>query len=185
VLERIEEPVDLLGHSFGAICCLEAARLANNVRRLVLYEPPVPVGVDFVSRELVRRIEALVERHAREEALVLFFREVVRVPPDQLATMRSLDAWKARVAGAHTLPREMQVDRVWHFEAEQFRTLQTPTLLLLGGESPPIFRQATELVDASLPDSRIVILEGQQHVAMDTAPALFVGEVLRFLHASA
>jgi pimeloyl-ACP methyl ester carboxylesterase len=54
-------------------------------------------------------------------------------------------------------------------------------LLLRGGDSPPLFRQAVEAVDAALPDSRVVILPGQQHVAMDTNPELFVREVLGFL----
>jgi len=54
-------------------------------------------------------------------------------------------------------------------------------LLLLGGDSPPLFRKAVELVDSVLPNSRIVIIPGQQHVAMDTNPELFQREVLQFL----
>jgi pimeloyl-ACP methyl ester carboxylesterase len=54
-------------------------------------------------------------------------------------------------------------------------------MLLLGGDSPAFVRQAIEIVDAALPDSRVVIMPGQQHIAMDTNPELFVREVLRFL----
>lgn len=54
-------------------------------------------------------------------------------------------------------------------------------MLLLGGDSPPFARQAIELVDSALPESRVVILPGQQHIAMDTNPELFVREVLHFL----
>jgi pimeloyl-ACP methyl ester carboxylesterase len=32
-----------------------------------------------------------------------------------------------------------------------------------------------------LPTSRVVVLPGQQHSAMQTAPDLFAGEVIRFL----
>ena len=39
--EARRAPVDLLGHSYGGICALEVTRLSKNVRRLVLYEPPV------------------------------------------------------------------------------------------------------------------------------------------------
>jgi pimeloyl-ACP methyl ester carboxylesterase len=56
-----------------------------------------------------------------------------------------------------------------------------PTLLLLGEDSPLFIRKATEVVDAALPNSRIVILPGQQHIAMDRDPDLFVREVTRFL----
>jgi hypothetical protein len=54
-------------------------------------------------------------------------------------------------------------------------------MLLLGGDSPPLFQQAIELVDSILPNSQVVILPGQQHIAMDTAPDLFEKEVSGFL----
>src|SRR5688572_24310787 len=41
VVDGIGGPVDLLGHSYGALCSLEAAVLARNLRRLALYEPPI------------------------------------------------------------------------------------------------------------------------------------------------
>ena len=37
----IGKPVDILGHSFGAACVLGAARLIPNLRRMMLYEPPM------------------------------------------------------------------------------------------------------------------------------------------------
>lgn len=61
-------------------------------------------------------------------------------------------------------------------------SLEQPTLLLLGGDSPPFLKAATEAVHAALPKSRLVVLPGQQHTAMNTAPELFVREVLQFLH---
>jgi hypothetical protein len=48
-------------------------------------------------------------------------------------------------------------------------------------DSPPFFRQAVELVDSALPNSKIVRLLGQQHIAMDTNAELFVEEVQQFL----
>jgi pimeloyl-ACP methyl ester carboxylesterase len=57
------------------------------------------------------------------------------------------------------------------------------TLLLLGGDSPPLFRQATDVLAAALPNCQVAILPGQQHIAMDTAPDLFMKEVLQFLQA--
>lgn len=55
------------------------------------------------------------------------------------------------------------------------------TLLLLGSETAPFLREATETLNDALPSSRIVIMEGQVHAAMNTAPELFVDEVLAFL----
>lgn len=75
----------------------------------------------------------------------------------------------------------MAIDQTYSFNAEKFARLQVKTMLLLGGDSPPLFKQATELVDSTLPNSYVVILPGQQHIAMDTAPELFVREVQTFL----
>jgi len=38
VVDRIGQPVHTLGHSYGALCALEAARLTPNLAKLVLYE---------------------------------------------------------------------------------------------------------------------------------------------------
>ena len=67
------------------------------------------------------------------------------------------------------------------FEPERFGDLGVPTMLLLGGESSAAFGKAAKAVDEALPDSRIVVLPGQKHVAMDTATDLFTSEVLRFV----
>lgn len=105
------------------------------------------------------------------------------MPPHEFERLRAAPAWPVRLAAAHTLPRELKADERYRFDAKRFRTLNIPTSLLLGSDSPPFFRAAVETVDAVLPASRIVILPGQQHIAIDTAPELFVREVVRFLEA--
>jgi pimeloyl-ACP methyl ester carboxylesterase len=174
-------PVDVIGHSYGAICCLEAAVLSEGVRRLVLYEPPLPVGVALAPPGVAERVQALVDQGEREEALLVFFREVVGMPERELAAMRALPVWQVRVGLAPTIPRELQLEAHYAFDADGVRGCRAPTLLLLGGESPPFARKATEVLHAALPDSRVVVLPGQQHVAIDTAPETFLREVLGFL----
>src|SRR5215207_5387940 len=44
LIDSIGEPANLLGHSYGAICALEAALRGPQVRRLVLYEGTFPVS---------------------------------------------------------------------------------------------------------------------------------------------
>jgi pimeloyl-ACP methyl ester carboxylesterase len=41
VVEAAGEDVNLLGHSHGGVCALEAALLTKRIHKLVLYEPPV------------------------------------------------------------------------------------------------------------------------------------------------
>jgi pimeloyl-ACP methyl ester carboxylesterase len=56
-----------------------------------------------------------------------------------------------------------------------------PTLLLVGTESPPDLIASTRPLADALPDGRVVELAGQGHVAMLTAPDLFVTRVLDLL----
>jgi pimeloyl-ACP methyl ester carboxylesterase len=58
--------------------------------------------------------------------------------------------------------------------------MQTPTVFLVGSDSPEPQHRIAATAHAALPDSRIVFLPGEQHWALNTAPDLFVNEVLKF-----
>jgi len=182
LVDSIGAPATLLGHSHGAICSLEAALRTARVRKLVLYEPPIPVGTPIYPAATIDRLQALLDQSDREAVVSTFFTDVVRMPPAQLQALKSLPNWPARLAAAHTIPREMHADVTYRFDAPHFANLQTPTLLLLGGDSPPFFRAAIDQLHRALPSSHVVALPGQQHTAMNSAPELFVREVVGFLH---
>ena len=182
VLDALDGPVYLLGHSFGAIVALEAALRANTLSGLILYEPPFNVFPDTVSTELEDKLEALMATGDREAVLTTFLREGPRYPPEVIAAQRERPDWPARLGFAHTLPREVQAVNRYVFTSERFGGLRTPCLLLLGSESPPFFRQAIEALDGALPESEVVELPGQHHNAMESAPSLFADTVHRFVH---
>jgi pimeloyl-ACP methyl ester carboxylesterase len=181
VVEAIGEPVFILGHSYGGVCSLEASLLTDKVTRLILYEPPIPTGLPQYPPGVPDRIQTLVNNSRLEAGLELFFREVVRMPEHEFEAYRRLPVWQVRIQLAPTIPREMAFDRTYRLDTAKFAGFQVPTMLLLGGDSPPLFQQAIELLDSTLPNSQVVILPGQQHIAMDTDPDLFEKEVLRFL----
>lgn len=181
VVDTIGGPVYVLAHSYGAICSLEASLLTDRITRLILYEPPLPTGISPNPPDVADRMQALVDGGELEAALEMMFREVVRMPDHELAAFRQSPMWPVRISLAATIPRELVFDRSYAFDPRKFAGFTVPTLLLLGGDSPPIFRLAVEALDAALPDSRTVILPGQQHIAMDTNPELFLSEVLEFL----
>jgi pimeloyl-ACP methyl ester carboxylesterase len=177
------QEVNLLGHSYGGVCALEAARRTTHVRRLVLYEPAVPAGIAFFPPGVIDRIETLVGEGEREEAGTVFARDVAKLPPDVLDFLREDPSWQASVAAAHTLPREMRAVEGYVLDPALLRGLETPTLLLLGGDTLPSVKAAAEAVDEALANCRIVVMPGQGHVAMNTGTELFTSEVLRFLTA--
>lgn len=103
------------------------------------------------------------------------------IPGDQIAALRADLYWQGRIAAAHAVPREIQVIEEYRFDPSRLRGLNAPTLLLLGEESGEGFAACTRALGTALPDSRVAMLERQGHIAMRTAPALFLHEVTRFL----
>lgn len=181
VIEAIGERVAVLGHSYGAVCALEAGLLTSGIDGLVLYEPPIPTGIPMYPTGLPDRMQSLIDEGQFEGAVEMFFKEVVKMPDDELVGYRQLPVWQRRVRLAPTIPREMAIDRAYTFEPDKYGEMRIPTLLLLGGDSPIMFQQAVDTVDQALPDSTVTRLPGQQHIAMDTNPELFLSEVSAFL----
>jgi len=183
VVESLGSPVALLGHSYGALCCLGAALLTDQIDRMVLYEPPLYTGLPFYPAGFPERMQALIDDHKQEEALVTFFKEVVHMPEEEFSMYRKLPVWPTRVELAPTIPRELIHSQGYAIEPNDYEGWDVPSLLLLGGDSPAQFHNAIQRLDAILPNSRVVRLPGQQHVAMDTNKALFLEAVLGFVGA--
>jgi acid stress-induced BolA-like protein IbaG/YrbA len=53
--------------------------------------------------------------------------------------------------------------------------------MLVGGDSPDEMRADPEIVAAALPNARITVLGGQQHIAIDLVPEVFADHVVAFL----
>ena len=59
--------------------------------------------------------------------------------------------------------------------------MKTPTLLMVGGDSPSREMTNAAAVATALQNATVVTLAGQQHAAHYTAPELLVAEVVRFM----
>jgi pimeloyl-ACP methyl ester carboxylesterase len=176
-------PVDLLGHSYGGNVAFGAALLTTNIRSIVLYEGwPVPnIAHRTTSPEVMERLESLLARGRAELMLEAFYRDIVMVSPEELDTIRSSPTWAARVAAAHTVPRELRAFSEQAFDPGWAARITLPVLLLVGAESPAEIAADPEIVAAALPDARIRLLEGQMHMAHLTDPQTFAQHVLSFL----
>lgn len=182
VIDAIGEPVSVVGHSYGALCAIETALLTTNLRRLILYEGVPLSGANLYAPGVVDRLLATLEAGDVEGTLIAMFRDVVEMPPEDLEMMRSQrDAWAVRIANTPSLPRELRAEQSYTFVPERFGGMLAPTLLLVGGDSPVRELENARGVAAALPDARVVVIPGQQHGAMYTAPDVFVNEVVRFL----
>ena len=181
VVDGLDEPATLLGHSGGALYSLEAAQRTDNLRNLILYEPPIGVrDHDLGVEEGIAAMRALLEEGKKEQALVLFLQEVAGLNPDEIDELRASPGWQDTVDATDVLPRELQAIASYEFDPDRFAEMTTPTLLLSGSESPPLYQDATERVNDALPKAQIATFEGHEHMAMQTAKDRFVDEVLSF-----
>lgn len=181
VIQAIGAKVHLFGHSFGALCALEAALLTENIATLMIYEPPLSLAGSGWSQELDQTMQTLLNTQQHEAALLLFFRDILKMPESELAMLQTSSSWSARTASAHTVHRELQLIDCYQFNADRFLSLQMPTLLLLGSESPPRRHAIANKLKNALSNSQLVLLEGQQHGAVRTAPKLLASKVFEFL----
>ena len=182
IVDSTGEPSNLLGHSFGALCALEASLLTRNIRKLILYEPAIPLpDLAIYSEGVIDRLQALLDTGDKPSVLIEYYRNVAMLSDEDIEPLKSSPAWPARVATAHTLPREARAEEAYRFEPDRFKDHAVPTLFLLGSDSPAFLKSSTETIQSAMPNSRIAMLPGQQHIAMYTAPELFLQNVLSFL----
>jgi pimeloyl-ACP methyl ester carboxylesterase len=183
LIEAIDRgPADVIAHSYGAICALGAATAGARLRRLVAYEPPLPVRAeDYFPRDLPGAMSEFLTRGDRARAVEAFLSGVLDLDPEELAAMQRLNSWSALLDRAAIVQRELQAVERLTGNPQAFRTCRTPTLLMLGGESPPQYRATAQALHAAIAGSRIAVLAGQGHAAINAAPTLFAKEAIAFL----
>jgi pimeloyl-ACP methyl ester carboxylesterase len=171
----------LLAHSYGATVALAAAPALSSLAGMVLYEPALQTpGHQIVDDDVFAEAIRLIEQDRRDEALTLFFRRVIGLPDAAIDAMRATPIWAARVAAVHTLPREGYAARDVVLDPDALGRLPFPVLVMRGTESPAWLQSAAAAAHRAIPNSRFVELDGQAHMAMDTAPETFAHEVLTF-----
>ena len=171
--------VFVLGHSYGGVSALEATFLTNQISKLILYEPPL---LDPINLAVVDKIERMIKEGEREQALATFLSEGVKLSPGEVAAMKSRPSWSGVVATVDLQPRQMRALAEYRFDAKRMGSVRMPTLLLLGSETAsPHLRQAIRSLEAALPNATVVVLQGQQHNAMDSARELLARKISNFL----
>jgi pimeloyl-ACP methyl ester carboxylesterase len=186
VAERVASasggPVDVFGHSYGGRCALGAALLTDAIRRVISYEgAPTPPGSSYHPSGVEERLRERLAAEDRDGALATFLSEVVGMSATDLAAYQADPIWPVRAAAAGTILRELEAEADPAASLDRLGTVRQPVLQILGGDSIPVFRDATVALDARLADGRIVIIDGARHAAHHTHPDAVVQAVKAFL----
>jgi pimeloyl-ACP methyl ester carboxylesterase len=184
VAEASGSAVDVYGHSHGGVCAFGAATLTSHVRKLVLYEGwPVPNPEVFaLPAEVEQRMDALLAEGNRGAVVETIFRHFELMSEEDLMAFKAAPSWPGRVAAAHTITREIRAEAQARLDPQEAGKITVPVLLLVGEKSSDPSKASVEAVASALPDARILVLEGQEHVADVLAPEIFTEHVFAFLH---
>lgn len=181
-VEALPRPVYLYGHSSGGMFSLEAASRARNLEKLVLYEGGLkPRGLVLTPEDFIVHLEQLIQAGEREQAVITFMLNAAGVTPDELEVLRANPAWPARVAAAHTIPRELRAINDYAGDVERISAIDIPVLLIVGEQTEPQRRRLFEQSLRLLKDVRLSVLSGQRHAAHQTAPGLLARALVDFL----
>ena len=82
---------NLVAHSYGAVCALGAS-LFSPPRKLVLYEPPLPVG-GTVAGSYLPAYRAAIEAGDPDRALEIGYTHFASVPASKIKFMRASPEW--------------------------------------------------------------------------------------------
>lgn len=179
VLDVVGSSACLLGHSYGAICALEAANRFS-VPTLVLYEPPLPIQ-DTVIGPAFSDLRAAIASNELDEALTIGLKDMVNVSANELAGLKESPLWSDMAALTPTWVRECEVVAELEFGVERFAGMVTPTLLLLGTATAAHHIEASRALEKTLPQARSAEFDGESHFAHLTATDQVVSTVARFM----
>ncbi len=177
----------LFGHSSGAVLSLRATeKLGNKIPKLAIYEPPFIIDDSRppLPNDYVEHLNELIAAGRKADALEYFMTVAVNIPAQYIEGMKGSPMWESSVAVAHTIAYDGAImgDTMWGDPAtlDQFATIDTPTLVMDGSESPAYQHNGVKTLTAILPNAQHRTLAGQDHgAAADVLGPILVEFFLR------
>jgi pimeloyl-ACP methyl ester carboxylesterase len=174
VIKAAGEPVDLVGHSYGAHCALGATALApERVKHLVLYEPPtadpnrLEIGEAFAAADPSGALET--------------FMSYIGLSPEELVALKATPFWTYLLSFAPSMPSEARALLEHGFDPARFASLKMPALFLAGSRTINSLGEVMRALQPYMPQAEWVTFEGEGHGAMMLAPKVFSDTVVAFL----
>jgi pimeloyl-ACP methyl ester carboxylesterase len=185
-VRRLVDAVDgdpvLMGHSYGALTAIEAARDAP-VEAVVAYEPAVLPEEYRETADLADRMAARIEDGRREEAVKLYVEQVLH--PDGVEDLDAwLAAWPVWPDCVDLAEEVVRMNRaVERYRLPDRLDVEAPVLVLSGTDGPDFLRESARAVHDALPHSRFVEFDGVSHSGPAEAPARVAAAVEAFREA--
>lgn len=183
ILNEAGEDASLLAHSYGALCALEYA-LAHGLenRKMVLFEPPLPVNEPIAGEALVTYRD-LIEAGDDDAALRFGLVHFVRSTEADVIGSAHSPMWPALVQLAPAWVLELEVMDQLGNDLSRFSVLSDSKVALLVGTSTNYFLKDSARGLAEVVDGIYVIeLPGLDHLAHVMDPITFAASVKEALN---
>lgn len=166
----IDRPLDLIGHSFGAVVALRIAVGAPQaIRSLTLIEPVLfeaitgsPDWVDWRGKQ--DRLDALLASGRHEEAAQDFIRDWGAGVPWAVLSERNRSRFIAQMPMVEDVSQANFTDpgRIWR--PDGIEAIDAPVLLIHGEKSPAACAAICTAIAARLPDVGVASVPGAGHM---------------------
>ncbi len=189
---------DVFGLSSGAVITLNAALRSPNIRRIAVYEPPMPYPGQPSQTEWMEKAERAIAagelatamswliHGTGDDDLMQRFPRLALVPLFAFAIRaeagKKSDDFVPLGELIPTFLTDMHLVKQMTDRLDDFRAVKTPTLLMGGERSAAWLKEALSAVERTLPTSRRVLLPNIGHIAADNSgtPGRVAEELRRF-----
>jgi len=194
-------PAHLVGHSYGAfICLLLAIQHPNMIRSMVLAEPPV---ITLFISNTPKPIELIKLLSTRPRTAISLLRLGINgFVPAQKAAKRgdmnkamkvfghavlgrkfynNLSESRLEQVQANTIKAEFLGSGFPSLESNKLRSIEIPTLLVNGQQSPKVFHRLSDRLEELLPHTKRVQIPDASHIIYEDNTEAFNKEVISFL----
>jgi pimeloyl-ACP methyl ester carboxylesterase len=182
-------PMDVIGHSFGAVVALSLAiEQPALVRSLVIIESVFVAAALADDPELAARYgqkmkpytDAL-ERGDKEAAAREFLRDWGDGTPWEALPAEQRAAMAAQIHLIAANSPSVLEDRPGLVKNRLIETVKVPVLLIRGAKSPPIMQPVHAAIARRLPNARSIAIPGAAHMAPITHPGPVADAIAGFL----
>ncbi|MGE0314066.1 MAG: alpha/beta fold hydrolase [Lautropia sp.] len=202
IIERLcDEPVHIVGHSYGALLALLLAqRQPSLIRTLVLVEPPA-ITLFVSSKPTPLELLRLLATRPRVAAAIIAFGARGIVPAtaaakreDMIEAMRifgtavlgrtayqSLSSDRLDQVRANAIRSEFLGSGMLRLDPVRIRSIRTPSLLVEGQRSPPLFHALADALAELLPQTKRLEVERASHIVHEEDPQAFSTGLIAFL----